>query len=445
MIITSNTIITNFSKAKTALAVGGYQCAFQMLKACRTTTNVASFVLGKAIKIPFLLKNVFTKKEIIKDAFFLTEQEIMIKPLQGPNPLMEDISHSFKKTVIFYKSVTNKAGDLAEKTVNKAGCLLEKTINQKPSIDSLPSLDRADFGKPLDLSLQVTQKFFPKEFLKLTGRKESEKEITKKLEKLFACLQHFGIPHDELSKTFTRSSKDSMTEQLKLIYENVQMFIEEKTGFSENESCALYNAVMSIKDLQNLLKEDQKDINRTIDEEDRIFAKNTIENNPLVTKVVSPTAIALGSVITSFTTIDCLPYVVSKTKGLLTNIHVFQEGTSLMPLLQNATTITASCALAVANNYTDEEEQESIPRCILNTLTNQIFMCAFAYVGERMCGSKTKVKEFVEQRISGVLAYKICNYSLDYLGISFWPNKTVSSIISGCTGHLLNLFTEDPT
>ena len=54
MIITSNTIITNFSKAKTALAVGGYQCAFQMLKACRTTTNVASFVLGKAIKIPFL-------------------------------------------------------------------------------------------------------------------------------------------------------------------------------------------------------------------------------------------------------------------------------------------------------------------------------------------------------------------------------------------------------
>ncbi len=441
MIITSNTTTSNFSKTKAALAVGVHQCAFQTLKACRATANVADFALRKAIKTPFLLKNLFNKKKIVKDPS-LTEQEVMLDPLQGPNPLIKDISQSLKQTVILYKNFTVKSGDLAEKTVNQVGHLLEKTINQKTSIDSLPSLDRADFGKLLDSSLQVTQKFFPKEFLNLTGRNKNEKEITKKLESLLACLQHFKISCFKLSKTFTPSGVDSMIRQLKLIDKGVQAFVAKETDLSENACCILMGALTSIKDLQNLLKKYQKEVDRPIDGKDRTFAKNTIENNPLVTKVVSPIAIALGSVITPFITIDCLPYMVSKTMGLLNgHIFQFQEGTSLMPALQNATITTASCLAAV--NYTDEEDQEGIPKYMINTLANQVFMCVFAYVGARMCGSKTKVKEFVEQRISSVLAYKTCNYSLNYLGISFWPNKTVSSIVSGCTNRLLKLFKED--
>lgn len=102
--------------------------------------------------------------------------------------------------------------------------------------------------------MQVAQKFFSKEFLKLTGRRESKKEIIEKLGKLLACLQHFDIPHDGLSKTFTLSDIDSMGKQLKLIGKSLLACIERKTDFSGNESCALYNAFMSIKDLQNLLK-----------------------------------------------------------------------------------------------------------------------------------------------------------------------------------------------
>ncbi|MEK7339570.1 MAG: hypothetical protein AABZ92_02510, partial [Verrucomicrobiota bacterium] len=288
-------------------------------------------------------------------------------------------------------------------------------------------------------SLQVTQKFFPKEFLKLTGRKEREKEITKKLESLLACLQHFKISCFKLSKTFTPSGVDSMIRQLKLIDKGVQAFIAKETDLSENACCMLMNALESISELQSLLEKYQKDVNRPIDEKDRVFAKNTIENNPLVTKVISPTVIALGSVVTPFITIDCVPYMASNAMILLTNVvHV---SASLMPVLQNATITTASCLAAV--NYTDEEDQEGIPKYMINTLANQVFMCVFAYVGARMCGSKTKVKEFVEQRISSVLAYKTCNYSLNYLGVSFWPNKTVSSIVSGCTNRLLNLFKED--
>ncbi|MGB7128671.1 MAG: hypothetical protein WBD50_06255 [Candidatus Rhabdochlamydia sp.] len=439
MIITSNTTTSNFSKTKAALAVGVHQCAFQALKACRATANVSDFALRKAIKTPFLLKNLFNKKKIVKDSSSLTEQEVMLDPLQGSNPLIKDISQGLKQTVILYKNFTVKSGDLAEKTVNQVGHLLEKTINQKPSIDSLPSLDRADFGKLLDSSLQVTQKFFPKEFLKLTGRKESEKEITKKLESLLACLQHFKISCFKLSKTFTPSGVDSMIRQLKLIDKGVQAFIAKETDLSENACCMLMNALESISELQSLLEKYQKDVNRPIDEKDRVFAKNTIENNPLVTKVISPTVIALGSVVTPFITIDCVPYMASNAMILLTNVvHV---SASLMPVLQNATITTASCLAAV--NYTDEEDQEGIPKYMINTLANQVFMCVFAYVGARMCGSKTKVKEFVEQRISSVLAYKTCNYSLNYLGVSFWPNKTVSSIVSGCTNRLLNLFKED--
>ncbi|HEV3270294.1 MAG TPA: hypothetical protein VGZ69_06580 [Candidatus Rhabdochlamydia sp.] len=443
MIINLNTITSNFNRTKIALGAGAHQGGLQALRACRATTYIADLALRKTIKAPFLLKNLFSKKNIIKDSSSPAQQEVILDPLQSPNPLIQDISESFKETVVLYKNFTNKSGDLTEKAVNQVGHLLEKTINKKPSLEDIPSLDRVDFGKLLDSPLRVTQKLFPKEFLNLTGRNESEKEITAELKSLVACLQRLKIPY-ELAETFTPSGIDSINKQLKLINKDIEDFRKKKANHPANVCRMLINAHSSINKLQILLEKYQKDINRPIEEEDRIFAKNIIKNNPLITKVVSPTVIALGSVATPFITIDCVPHIASNAIGLLTNaVHVFQE--NAFPVLQNATITTASCALA-AVSYTDEEEQESIPRYMINALANQVLTCAFAYVGARMCGSKTKVKEFVEQRISSVLAYKICNYRLDYLGFSFWSNKVCSSTVSSCTNHLLNLFTEeDPT
>lgn len=439
MIINFNTITSNFNRTKIALTAGAYQGSLQALRACRATAYIADLALRKAVKTPFLLKKIFSKKDIIKDSSSPAQQEVILDPLQSPNPLIQDISESFKKTVFLYKSFTNKSGSLAEKAVNQVGHLLE-TINKKPSVENIPSLDRVDFGKLLDSPLRVTQGFFPKEFLNLTGRNESEKEITTELKSLVACLQRLKIPC-ELSETFTPSGIDSINKQLKLINKGIEAFKEKEANHPANVCRMLINAHSSISKLQILLEKYQKDLNRPIAEEDRIFVKNTIKNNPLVTKVVSPTVIALGSVATPFITIDCAPYIASNAIDLLTNaVHVFQE--NAFPVLQNATITTASCALA-AVSYTGEEEQESIPRYMINALANQVLTCAFAYVGARMCGSKTKVKKFVEQRISSVLAYKTCNYNLDSLGISFWYNKVCSSTVSSCANHLLNLFTEE--
>ena len=443
MIINYNTITSNFNRAKAALAIGANQGSSQALRACRATANVANVALRKAMKAPFLLKSLFSKKEIVKDATSFPEQQVTVDPLQGPNPFIKDISQNLKEAAILYKNLTKKAGDLAEKAVNQVGYLLEGTTNQKLSIDSLPSLDRTDFEKLLGLSLHVTKKFFPKEFLSLTGRNESEKEITKKLESLLACLQYLEIPCFKLSKTLTLSDVDSLIKQLKLIDKGMQAFIKKETDLSENKCNMLMNTLGSISDLQSLLEKYQKDVNEPIEERDRTFTKELIKNNPLVVKVVSPAVIAMGSIVTPFITIDCVPYMVSNAISLLTN--VVYVNTPLMPVLQNVTITTASCALA-AVHYTDEEDQEGYSRYMINILASQVFMCAFAYVGARMCGSKAKVKEFVEQRISSLSVYKICNYSLDYLRFPFWLNKAVSSTASSCTNPLLNLFTEeDPT
>ncbi|WP_220017788.1 hypothetical protein [Candidatus Rhabdochlamydia oedothoracis] len=309
---------------------------------------------------------------------------------------------------------------------------MEKTINQKPSIETLPSLDRIDFGKLIDSSLQFTKQFFPKEFLHLTNRNKREKEITENLESLLACLQHFEIPYFKLSKTFTLSDLESMTKQLKLIDKGMRGFIVREIDLSEDECCMLANALESISDLQSLLEAYQKDINKPIDEEDRILVKETIENNLLVTKVVSPTVIALGSLVTPLITIDGMSYVMSSLKNV---IGLFQESAPLMPVLQNATIATASYVLAV---NCAEEEQEGYALYMVKTLLNQVAIGTFAYIGARMCGSKIRVKEFVEKRISSVLAYKICSNGLEHLGTSFWPNRAVSVFVSGLINCMLH-------
>lgn len=435
MIIKFDAITYNFNRTKDVLVTGVSQGGYQALRACKATANVSGLCLKKVIKAPFLLKNLLIKKAVVNDSSSLAQQEVRVEPLEGPNPLIEDISEGLKKTVILYKKLNRKSGDLAERTINQVSCLLEKTTNRKPSIENLPSLDRVDFGKIIDSSLRMTQKFFPQEFLNLTNRsKKSEKEITEKLEPLLACLQHFKIFYFKLSKTFTPSDVNSMTKKLKLIDKSVQAFIKEKTDLSGNECCMLVNALGIIIELQSLLKEYQKDVNKPIDEEDRTFAKDTIKKNPLVTKVVSPAVIALGSVATPLITIDGVPYVMSSLKNV---INLFRENVSLMPILQNATIATTYYALA--DNCTEEKQEEySLHMIVINSILNQVAIGAFAYIGARVCGSKIKVKKFVEQRISSVIAYKTCNSSLEYLECSFWPNKVVSAIVSGLTSYMFH-------
>lgn len=434
MIIDFNKITSNFNRTKAILAVGVNQGSCQVLRACKATAKVSGLCLKKVGKAPFLLKNLFIKKAVINDSLSLAQQEVRVDSLKGSNPLIEDISQGLKQTVILYKKLNSKSGDLAERTINQVSCLLEKTINRKPSVENIPSLDRVDFGKCIDSSLRMTQKFFPQEFLNLTNRNKSEKKIAEKLESLLACLHHFDLPYFKLSKTFIPSDVDGMIKQLKLIDKGVQAFIKEETDLSGDECCILVNACESISELQSLLKEYQKDINKPIDEEDRIFAKDTIKKNPLVTKVVSPTVIALGSVATPLITIDGVPYLMSSWKNV---ISLFQENVPLMPILQNATIATASYALAT---HCAEEQQEeySLHMIMINSLLNQVAVGAFAYIGARVCGSKIKVREFVEQRISSVLAYKTCNRGLEYLGVSFWPNRAISAIVSGLTNRMLH-------
>ncbi|MDR2540072.1 MAG: hypothetical protein LBC45_05770 [Chlamydiales bacterium] len=431
MIINFNTVASKFNRSQVALAVGVKQGGYRFLRACNTTIHVSSLCLKKTIKSSFLLKKLFIKKRVINQSLPLTQQEVRLDPFKGPNPLMEDISQNVKEIVVFYKQLNSKSGDLAERAINQVGRFLEKTIHQKPSIETLPSLDRVDFGKLINSSLRVTQRFFPKEFLHLTNRNKREKKITENLESLLACLQHFEIPYFKLSKTVTLSNVDGITKQLKLIDKSVRAFIVREIDLSENECCMLVNALGSISDLQSLLGEYQKDINKPMGEEDRIFAKDVIENNPLVTKVASPTIIALGSVVTPLITIDGVPYLISLWKNL------FQESMSLIPVLQNVTIATASYALEVS--CTEEKQEEcSYLLHIINSLFNQVAISAFAYIGAHMCGSKIKVKEFVEQRISSVLAYKTCNSGLEYFGSSFWPNKAISAIVSGLVSRMLH-------
>ena len=434
MITNFDAITYNFNRTKAVLVAGLNQGGYQALRACKTTANVSGLCLKKVVKAPFLLKNFLIKKAVVNDSSSLTQQEVRVEPLEGPNPLIEDISQSLKKTVILYKKLNRKSGDLAERTINQVSCLLEKTTNRKPFIENLPSLDRVDFGKIIDSSLQMTQKFFPQEFLNLTNRNKSEKEITKKLGSLLACLQHFKIPHFKLPKTFIPSDVNSMNKKLKLIDKSLQAFVKEKTDLSGNECCMLVNARQSISKLQSLLKEYQKDVNKPIDEEDRIFAKDTIKKNPLVTKVVSPAVIALGSVATPLITIDGVPYVMSSLKNM---INLFRENASLMPILQNATIATTYYALA-ANCAEEKQEEYSLHMIVINSILNQVAIGAFAYIGARVCGSKIKVKKFVEQRISSVLVYKTCNSGLGHLGFSFWPNKAISAIVSGLTNRMLH-------
>ncbi|PWU14710.1 MAG: hypothetical protein C5B45_03995 [Chlamydiae bacterium] len=427
-------MVINFNRTKSVLVVGVNQSGYQALRACKATAKVSGLCLKKAVKAPFLLKNFFIKKTIVSDSLSLAQPEVRVEPLKVPNPLMEDISQGLKQTVVLYKELNSKSGDLAERTIDQAGRFLEKTINRKPSVESLPSLDQIDFGKCIDFSLRMTQKFFPQEFLNLSNRNKSEIEIIEKLKSLLACLQHFEIPCFKLSKNCTLSDVNSMTKQLKLIDKGIQAFIKEEIDLSGDECCMLVNALGSISELQNLLGEYQKDVHKPIDEEDRIFAKNTIENNPLVTKVVSPTIIALGSIATPLITIDGVPYVMSVLKNVTS---LFQENVPLIPVLQNATIATASYALAM-NCAEEKQEEYSLHMLMINSLLSQFAMGTFAYIGARMCGSKIKVKEFVEQRISSVLAYKTCNRGLEYLRVSFWPNKAISAIVSGLTNRMLH-------
>lgn len=389
-----NTITSNFNINKVPLSIGVNQCYYQALRTCKATVKVSSLCLKKLVKALFLAKELFIKRTAINDSLFLVQQEVILDSFKGPNPLIEDVSQNFKEIGIFYKKINSAFGDLAEKTADQISCLLEKTINQKISIESFPYLDQIGFGKLLDSSLWITQKFFPQEFLNLTNRNKKERKIIEKLESLLACLQHFEIPYFKLAKAFISSDVESITKQLKFIDEGIQAFIEKKTDLSGDECCMLVNALESISELQNLLEEYQKNINKPIEEEDRIFAKEIIKKNPLVIKIVPPTIIALGSI------------------------------------------IVASSYTAIVNS--NEEKQEEYSLYMISNLLNQVTINTFAYMGVRICGSKMKVKEFVEQKISNILAYEACSSGLEYLGVSFWPNKVVSAIVSDLTNHILH-------
>ncbi|QZA59065.1 hypothetical protein [Candidatus Rhabdochlamydia porcellionis] len=430
MVFYFNTITSNFNRTKAVLATGVNQSGYQVLRACKATAKISDLCLKKVVKSPFLVKNLFIKRVIVNDSPPLTQQEVIVEPLKGPNPLMEDIY--LKEIVMLYKQLNSKVGGLVERVVDQAGRFLEKMTHRKLSIEALPSLDRVDFGKLIDPSLQMTQKFFPQEFLNLTNRNKGERRVTEKLESLLACLQHFEIPHFKLSKTFTPSDVESMTKQLKLIDKGVRAFIVRKIDLSGDECCMLVNARESINELQSLLKEYQKDVNKPIDEEDRVFAKDTIKNNPLVTKVVSPTIITLGSVATPLITIDGVPYLMSSLKSMIS----FSQENVLFS--QNATIATASYALAANCAEEEQEEHSLLHMIIINSLLNQVAVSTFAYIGAHMCGSKIKVKEFIQQRISSVLVYKTCNSGLEYLGALFWPSKAISAIVSSLANRILH-------
>jgi len=280
------------------------------------------------------------------------------------------------------------------------------------------------------------------------------------------CLQKFSLPRLKLPTKFTASdlaSIDSIIKQLRLIDLSVVAFIQTTAIFSENEKYMLVEALHSISDLQNLLKEYQEEVLKPIHEEDKKFAENKLKNNPLLVKLVPLTVASIGSVLSAFT-IDqegllpadlnpsnLLSKTLSKTVGLLSNPISFLQDLSFpsMPLisagiLQNVTIIAGNYALATLNDDSNEEEQQEYSYMI-NILVNHIFMCSFAYLGSRVCGSKVKVKEFVEHRISSVLMYKACHASLTYLSIPFWPNKAISTIASSIANPLIHLFSEDKT
>ncbi|MGL4539855.1 MAG: hypothetical protein ACRCU0_02625 [Candidatus Rhabdochlamydia sp.] len=436
----------NFNKTKAALTtlrLGMTQGCSKVLSSCKTVAKVTSSSF----------KNFFNKKAVVDG--FPINQGIRVPSLEGPNPLIEDISQKIKKPVRLYKKFTGKMGDLAEKIANKGPSLENK----------IPSLDQIDFWKSLDPALQLTKKHFPTVFLELTNRNKREEEITEKLESLLPCLQKFSLPRLKLPTKFTASdiaSIDSIIKQLRLIDLSVVAFIQGTTTFSENEKYMLVEAHHSISDLQNLLKEYKAEVHKPIHEEDKKFAENKLKNNPLLVKLVPLTVASVGSVLSAFT-IDqegllpagvnpsnLLSKTLSKTVSLLSNPISSLKDLSFpsMPLisadiLQNATMIAGNYALATLNDDSNEEEQQEYSRYMINILVNHIFMCSFAYLGSRVCGSKVKVKEFVEQRISSVLMYKVCNASLACLSIPFWPNKAISTIASSIANPLINLFSED--
>lgn len=441
----------NFNKAKATLSAGVNQGYFLVLSSCKTTTKIASLCFKKAIKSPFLCKNFFPQKRLVKKNSPL-QPEIVVTSLRS-NPLIRDISGELKKMVIFYQKISGKIGSLAEKVVSKG-----------PSLDNIPSLDQVDFWKSLGPALQLTQKHFPKVFVELTGRNKKEQEIREKLEFLVPCLQKFALPRFKLPTEFTASnltSINSMMKQLKLIHINIVTLIQGTTNFSDDEKCMLMEAIYSISDLRNLLEKYQEDVNKPIHEEDKKFAKNKLNNNPLLIKLAPLTVISIGSVFSAFT-IDqegllpaslnpskLIAETISKTIYLMSNQICALKELSFFPesrtfgstaILQNATVMTGTYGLEVFNNYANEEDYS---RYFINIFVNHLFMCAFAYIGTRMCGSKVKVKNFVENRISSVLMYKICSASLGYLRIPFWPNKAISVIASIITNPLIHLCAED--
>lgn len=256
-------LYVNFNNTKailTTLTLGMTQGCSKVLNSCKT--------IAKITHLSF--KNFFSKKLIADNPSI--EQGIMAPSLKEPNPLIEDVSQKIKKPVRLYKKFTGKMGDLAEKIANKG-----------PSLENIPSLNQVDFWKSLHPTLRLTKKHFPALFLELTDRNRREKQITEKLESLLPCLQKFSLPCFKLPAEFTASdlsSIDKIIKQLRLIDLSILTFIQGTTVFSDNEKYMLVEAHCSIGDLQNLLKEYQKEANKPIDEEDKKIAENKLKNNP---------------------------------------------------------------------------------------------------------------------------------------------------------------------
>lgn len=410
-----------------AITVRAKQGCSQVLSVCKKTVTLSAFHLKKA---PFLLKNFFQSKKVTtENAFSMEKAEI--PALKGPNPFIESHPIDFHKPITAYRGCISKIGDVAEKVT--------------PSLKNISFLNQTDGWNSLDFVMKKK----PQVFLTIADKNNSRKEIKNKLGLLSACLKELNIP---VSKEFTElNSVDQTVKQLAFIYEQ----IEDKRIESSTIQDLLVEADDSILELQDLLENYKKIIDEPTQEETKKFVKNTLKNNPLLAKLAPLTLTSGGAALSAFL-IDqqgLLPIswnpnsyisnaILHKAGSLFTQIrsagNVLNSQENLITVLQNATTVAGTCALATVD-YNFEEEQGRYLNYIASGLINQMFAFTFAYAGARFCGSKEKVKGFVENRVSSTIAYKVCNTALDYLGVSFWSNKSISLIASSLINPLLSL------
>lgn len=340
-----------------------------------------------------------------------------------------------KRPFNVYKTCIGKIGDLAERI---------------PLLDKIPFPNQLNAWNAVDRAIEKS----PKVFLKLASEKNGkEKEITDKLDLLLQCLQELNISEPV---TLHMSSIDPTVEQLECIYEVINdLWMEDSKEESKDENLLIETRDL-ILELRDLLQDYKKILDRSNEREAERYAKERLKDNPLLAKLLPLTLVSSAGAISAFgidqqgilppnwnpnkyasdTILSIASSILTQVSCSMGSLYIDQDKPAA--ILANVTVIAGTCALAPFDDRIEEDESGYL-EYLLNSLVNQVFVFTFAYLGTRFCGSKEKVKGFVENRISSTIAYKACNATLGYLGIPFWPSKGVSLLASGVVNPLLSL------